>query len=96
MVMSGRTSTEALTQDASAYRVQPASVGLPPFEMRGKKMLDAECATGVDLTHGAYAEAAGRCGIDIDAKVIEMGRALYPMLDLRLARGSDSVRRWLL
>jgi len=87
MVMSGRPRAKALTQDASVGTVQPASVGLPPFDMRGKRVLDVGCATGLDLTHGAYAEAAERCGIDIDAKAIEKGRALYPALDLRVARG---------
>jgi SAM-dependent methyltransferase len=87
MVMSGRPRAKALTQDASVGTVQPASVGLPPFDMRGKRVLDVGCATGLDLTHGAYAEAAERCGIDIDAKAIETGRALYPALDLRVARG---------
>jgi hypothetical protein len=37
MFMSGRTRTKALTQDASVGTVQPASAGLPPFDMRGKK-----------------------------------------------------------
>jgi SAM-dependent methyltransferase len=55
--------------------------------MRGKKVLEVGCATGLDLTHSVYAEAAERCGIDIDAEVIEKGRALYPALDLRVARG---------
>ena len=85
--MSGRTRTNGLTQDASVGTVQPASTGLPPFDMRGKKALEVGCATGLDLTHSAYAEAAERCGIDIDAKAIETGRALYPTLDLRVARG---------
>lgn len=85
--MSGLTRTNGLTQVASLRTVQPASAGLPPFDMRGKKVLEVGCATGLDLTHGAYAEAAERCGIDIDAKAIETGRALYPTLDLRVARG---------
>jgi ubiquinone/menaquinone biosynthesis C-methylase UbiE len=71
----------------SAGTVQPASAGLPPFDMRGKKVLEVGCATGVDLTHVAYAEAAERCGIDIESKAIETGRMLYPTLDLRVARG---------
>ncbi len=85
--MSERARTKAMTQDTSVGTVQPASTGLPPFDMRGKKVLEVGCATGLDLTHGAYAEAAERCGIDIDAKAIETGRALYPALDLRVARG---------
>jgi SAM-dependent methyltransferase len=87
MVMSGRTRKESRTQAASVGTVQPASAGLPPFDMRGKTVLEVGCATGVDLTHGTYAEAAERCGIDIDAEAIETGRALYPALDLRVARG---------
>lgn len=85
--MSERARTKAMTQDTFVGTVQPASTGLPPFDMRGKKVLEVGCATGLDLTHGAYAEAAERCGIDIDAKAIETGRALYPTLDLRVARG---------
>lgn len=85
--MSGRTRTESRTRAASVGIAQPASTGLPPFDMHGKKVLEVGCATGMDLTHGAYAEAAERCGIDIDAKAIETGRALYPALDLRVARG---------
>ena len=88
--MSERARTKAMTQDTFVGTVQPASTGLPPFDMRGKKVLEVGCATGLDLTHGAYAEAAERCGIDIDAKAIETGRALYPTLDLRVARGKRS------
>jgi len=73
--------------DRSVGKIRPASAGLPPFDMRGKKVLEVGCSTGVDLTHSAYAEAAERCGIDIDTKAIETGRALYPALDLRVARG---------
>jgi ubiquinone/menaquinone biosynthesis C-methylase UbiE len=83
--MFGEAHTKAIT--AVAGRVQPASAGLPPFDMRGKKILEVGCATGVDLTHSPYAEAAERCGIDIDAKAIEKGRALYPALDLRVGSG---------
>lgn len=89
--MSGRTRTESRTRAASVGIAQPASTGLPPFDMHGKKVLEVGCATGMDLTHGAYAEAAERCGIDIDAKAIETGRALYPALDLRVARGKRSL-----
>jgi SAM-dependent methyltransferase len=85
MLIFGRTRTKALTPPFR--RVQPASAGLPPFDMRGKKVLEVGCATGMDLTHGAYAEAAERCGIDIDANAIEMGRKLYPALDLRVGSG---------
>ena len=91
MVMSGRTRAEALTQDELVGTVQPASVELPRFDMRGKTVLEVGCATGLDLTHGAYAEAAERCSMDIDAKAIETGRALYPVLDLRVARGKRSI-----
>ena len=80
MVTSGRTSIEALTQDASAYRLQPASVGLSPFEVRGKKVLDVSFATGVDLPRGAYAEAES-----VAASTLICG-----------SQGGDSVRRWLL
>ena len=55
--------------------------------MRGKKVLEVGCATGVDLTHAVYAEAAERCGIDIDAQAIATGQARYPGLDLQVARG---------
>jgi SAM-dependent methyltransferase len=85
MLIFGRTRTKALKPPFG--RVQPASAGLPPFDMRGKKVLEVGCATGMDLTHGAYAEAAERCGIDIDANAIEMGRKLYPTLDLRVGSG---------
>ena len=87
--MSGQTCTEALTQNTSVARAQPASAGLPPFDMRGKKVLEVGCATGLDLTHSVYTEAADPCGIDIDAKAIEIGRALYPALELRVARGES-------
>lgn len=82
MLMSEPTGAGALTT-----REIPASAGLPPFDMRGKRVLEVGCATGVDLTHEVYAEAAERCGIDIDARAIETGQALYPELDLQVARG---------
>ena len=68
-------------------KLRPASAGLPPFDMCGKRVLEVGCSTGIDLTHSAYAEASERCGIDIDVKAIETGRARYPELDLRVARG---------
>jgi SAM-dependent methyltransferase len=55
--------------------------------MRGRNVLEVGCATGVDLTHQAYAEAAERCGIDINEQAIQTGQALYPGLDLQVARG---------
>jgi SAM-dependent methyltransferase len=61
--------------------------GLPPFDMRGKRVLEIGCATGYHLTHSAYEGAAERCGIDIDAKAIATGRKLYPELNLLVARG---------
>jgi SAM-dependent methyltransferase len=88
MLISGSTGAGALTQqDSQLGKVQPAAAGLPPFDMRGKKVLEVGCATGVDLTHQAYAEAAERCGIDVDVNAIRAGRAQYPALDLRVARG---------
>lgn len=81
------TRNQASAQKRSVGRAQPASAGLPPFDMRGRKVLEVGCSTGLDLTHSVYAEAAERCGIDIDASAIEIGRALYPALDLRVARG---------
>jgi ubiquinone/menaquinone biosynthesis C-methylase UbiE len=88
MIISGQTQSAALTPDHTAVgKRRPASAGLPPFDLRGKKVLEVDCSTGVDLTHSAYAEAAELCGIDIDTKAIETGRALYPALDLRVARG---------
>src|ERR1700757_4507748 len=82
MFISHQTGASALTPPDI-----PASAGLPPFDMRGRKVLEVGCATGVDLTHPAYAEAAERCGIDINAQAIETGRALYPGLDLQVASG---------
>lgn len=79
----------AFIQVNRADKVWPASAGLPPFDMRGKRVLEVGCATGVDLTHQAYTDAAQRCGIDIDATAIETGRALYPELDLRVASGES-------
>lgn len=55
--------------------------------MCGKRVLEVGCSTGIDLTHSAYAETSERCGIDIDVKAIETGRARYPELDLRVASG---------
>lgn len=76
--MSNRLSIGAL----DSFTTEPSARYLPPFDMRGKKVLDIGCGNGKDLTHPVYAEAAARWGIDPDERGIEWGRGRFPGVNL--------------
>lgn len=79
--MSNRLSIGAL----ASFQTEPSGRHLPPFDMRGKRVLDIGCGNGKDLMHPVYAEAAARWGIDPDERGIEAGRRTFP--GLQLVRG---------
>lgn len=76
--MSNRLSIGAL----ASFTTEPSGRYLPPFDMRGKRVLDVGCGNGKDLMHPVYAEAAARWGIDPDERGIEWGRKAFPSLNL--------------
>lgn len=57
-------------------------LALPTFPIQNRSVLDIGCQDGATLMHQAYAGAARRCGIDIDAAAIGLGSRLYPQLEL--------------
>lgn len=65
----------------SSFHTEPADKHLPPFGMRGKKVLDIGCGNGKDLMHPVYAEAI-RWGIDPDERGIEAGRKTFHGVNL--------------
>lgn len=67
------------------FHDKPSEIGLPPFEMRGRAVLEVGCSTGKELMHAVYAHAAQRCGIDADERSIAVGRERYPHLSLEVA-----------
>jgi len=65
------------------FDTTPSVRALPPFDMRGRTVLDIGCGNGKDLAHPVYAEAI-RWGIDPDERGIEVGRKLFPGVTLVL------------
>lgn len=65
------------------FDTTPSVRALPPFDMRGRTILDIGCGNGKDLAHPVYAEAI-RWGIDPDERGIEAGRKLFPGVTLVL------------
>lgn len=72
-----------------AFVMTPAACGLPPFDMRGRTVLDVGCGNGKDLAHPAYAEAAARWGIDLDERGIEIGRKSFPTIIFVLGKAES-------
>lgn len=66
----------------SSFGRVPAWLHLPPFDMKGRTVLDVGCGNGKDLTHPVYAEALARWGIDPDERGIEAGRKTFEGLTL--------------
>ena len=83
--MSNRLSTGALT----SFTKEPAFRHLPPFDMRGKRVLDVGCGNGKDLMHPVYAEAEARWGIDPDERGLKEGRSAFPGVKLMHGTAED-------
>jgi ubiquinone/menaquinone biosynthesis C-methylase UbiE len=59
---------------------------VPSFDCTGKTILDVGCGIGQTLTAIEFAACSKRYGIDIDAAAIAKGSAMFPDLQLQVAR----------
>lgn len=59
---------------------------VPSYDSRGWSILDVGCGSGQTLVAPEISSAARRCGVDIDATAIDVGRRCFRDLELEVGR----------